>query len=261
VDGLVNSFKRFTILLTFLIIAGMGTIYIFDLFAIDLPVFLMQAFRIIILLGFWLTIILFSRQIKPLIIKWAGAQAATVIQFLIYALAVIVLIFGVLHTFGVSPTTLLTGAGIISITIGLIISTFVGDILAGALVFTTHRFKVGDEVIINNIPGKVTDMNALVTIIRTDVGQISVPNNAIASGSVIITAIKKFDSKFESRLPYSVGDRVVTSYNKEEGVVKNLTSLRTIILLDSGKEVTFLNNSILYGSVVVAKITQTQKNE
>ena len=95
-DGLVNSFKRFTILLTFLIIAGVSTIYIFDLFVvspINPPVFLTQAFSIIILLAFWLAIILVLRQVKPLIIKQAGTQVATVIQFLIDALAVIVLIF------------------------------------------------------------------------------------------------------------------------------------------------------------------------
>ena len=86
---------------------------------------------------------------------------------------IIVMSFGVLHTLGVSPETLLTGAGIISITIGLIISTFVGGILAGALVFTSHQFRVGDTVIVNNIPGKVTDMTAIVTRIRTDVGQMS----------------------------------------------------------------------------------------
>jgi small-conductance mechanosensitive channel len=261
VDGLVNSFKRFTILLTFLIIAGISTIYIFDLFVaspINLPVFLIQAFRIILLLSFWLAIIVFLRQVKPFMTKRIGTQAATVLQFLIDAIAVIVLIFGVLHTLGVSPETLLTGAGIISITIGLIISTFIGDILAGALVFTTHRFKVGDNVIINNIPGKVTDMTALVTIIRTDVGQMSVPNSAIASGSVIITAIHKYESKSQSRLPYSIGDRVVTSYMNEEGIVKELTPLHTTILLDSGKELTFLNNSIFYGTVAIAKITQKQ---
>jgi small-conductance mechanosensitive channel len=175
-DGLVNSFKRFTIILTFLIILGISTIYIFDLFVaapINLPVFLIQAFRIIILLGFWLTIILFLRQAKPFLTKRIGNQAATVLQFTMSAIAIIVMSFGVLHTLGVAPETLLTGVGIISITIGLIISTFVGDILAGALVFTTHRFKVSDSVIVNNIPGKLTDMTALVTIITTDVGQIS----------------------------------------------------------------------------------------
>ena len=107
-----------------------------------------------------------------------------------------VMSLGVLHTLGVSPEILLTGAGIASITTGLIISTFVGSILAGALVFTTHQFKEGDEVIVNNIPGKVINITAIVTVIRTDVGQMSIPNSAIASGSVIITTIRRYEEKY-----------------------------------------------------------------
>jgi small-conductance mechanosensitive channel len=261
-DGLVDSFKRFAIFLAFLIILGFSTIYLYDLFiaaTINLPIFLTQAFRIILILGFWLTTILFLRQAKPFMTKRIGNQAATVLQFSIGAISVLVMSFGVMHTLGVSPEALLTGAGIASITIGLVISTFVGGILAGALVFTTHRFKVGDSVIVNNIPGKVMDITALVTIIRTDVGQMSIPNSAIASGAVIITAIHKYEAKSESRLPYAIGDRVVTSYMNEEGIVKELTPLHTTILLDSGKELMFLNNSILSGTVAIAKITQTQK--
>ncbi len=261
--GLVHSFKRFAIFLTFLAILGISTIYIYDLFiaaALNLSTFLTQAFRIIIILGFGLAIILLLRKAKPFMTTRIGNQAATVLQFSMGAIAVLVMSFGVLHTIGVSPETLLTSAGILSITMGLIISTFVGSFLSGALVFTTHRFKVGDSVIVNNIPGKVTDMTALVTIIRTDVGQMSIPNSAIASGSVIITAIHKFEGKTESRLPYVIGDRVVTTYmSGGEGTVKELTPFQTIILLDSGKELTFLNNSILAGTVAIAKITQTQK--
>jgi len=171
---------------------------------------------------------------------------------------IIVMSFGVLHTLGVSPETLLTGAGIISITIGLIISTFVGGILAGALVFTSHQFRVGDTVIVNNIPGKVTDMTAIVTRIRTDVGQMSIPNSAIASGTVIVTTVHKYEAKSQSRLPYSTGDRVITTYMNEEGLVKELTPLHTTILLDSGKELTFLNNSVLSGAVAIARVTQTK---
>jgi small-conductance mechanosensitive channel len=259
--GLVNSFKRFAIFLTFLVILGISTIYIYDVFVaatINLPIFLIQAFRIIIILGFWLTIILLLRQAKPFMTKRIGNQAATVLQFLMGAIAVIVMSFGVLHTLGVSPDTLLTGAGIISITLGLVISTFVGGILAGALVFTTHQFKVGDIVLVNNIPGLVTDMTALVTKIKTDVGLMSIPNSAIASGSVIITAVHRQEAKYQSRLPYSRGDRVVTTYMNEEGTVKELAPLHTTILLDSGKELTFLNNSILSGTIAVAKITQTK---
>ncbi|TFH23384.1 mechanosensitive ion channel, partial [Candidatus Bathyarchaeota archaeon] len=146
----MNSFKRFTILLIFLVILGIGTIYIYDLYiaaTINLPAFLTQAFRIVLILGFWLTIILFLRQVKTFMIKRLGNQAATILQFSIGAISILVMSFGVLHTIGVSPETLLTSAGILSITMGLIISTFVGSFLAGALVFTTHRFKTGDSVI------------------------------------------------------------------------------------------------------------------
>jgi small-conductance mechanosensitive channel len=258
---LVNSFRRFAIILTFLIVLGLSTIYIFDLFVaapINLPIFLRQAFRITLIFSFSLVTMLLLRRARPLLTTRIGAQAATVLQFFIGAIVIIVMSFGVLHTLGVSPETLLTGAGIISITIGLIISTFVGGILAGALVFTSHQFRVGDTVIVNNIPGKVTDMTAIVTRIRTDVGQMSIPNSAIASGTVIVTTVHKYEAKSQSRLPYSTGDRVVTTYMNEEGIVKELTPLHTTVLLDSGKELAFLNNSVLSGAVAIARVIQTK---
>jgi hypothetical protein len=49
----------------------------------------------------------------------------------------------------------------------------------------------------------------------------------------------------------------------EQGTVKELTPYHTVVQLDSGKEITFLNNSILTGAVPIAKITQlsTAKKE
>jgi small-conductance mechanosensitive channel len=259
--GFVDSFKKFAIVLTFLIVLGFGSVYLFDLFVaapIDLLLFSRETFRIILIAGFWLIILLFIRHAKSFMSARVGAQAATVLQFSMEVIAVLVLIFGVLHTLGVSPESLLAGAGIASITIGLIISTFVGAILSGVLVFTTHSFKVGDDVLVNNIPGKIIDVTALVTKIRTDVGQMSIPNSAIASGAVIMVAIHKHEVKSLSRLPYAVGDRVISTYMNEEGVVQELTPLHTVIALDSGKELTFLNNSVLSGAVAIAKITQTK---
>ncbi|MGD0070095.1 MAG: mechanosensitive ion channel domain-containing protein [Candidatus Bathyarchaeia archaeon] len=255
----IYSLERLAVYLIFIVILSIGTLYVFDLFVaapISLPMLLIQAIRVIIILGFWLTAIMLLRRIKPLMTPKIGIQAATILQFAMLALAVLVIIFGVLNTLGVSPTALLTSAGIISITAGLVISTFVGSLLSGALVFTTYQFKVGDDVMVNNIPGRVTDMTALVMRIRTDVGQISIPNSAIASGGVIITAIHKFEGKQESRIPYTKGDRVITSFMNEQGIIKELTPLHTVVLLDSGKEITFLNNSVLSGAVPIAKITQ-----
>jgi len=221
---LVNSVKRFAIVLTFLIGLAFSTLFLFDLFVaapINLPDFLRQTIRILLILGFWLAVLQLIRRAKPLMTPRIGAQAATLLQFFMGVISILVMSFAVLHTLGVSPESLLTGAGIASITIGLIISTFVGGILAGALVFMTHQFRVGDSVVVNNIPGKVTDMTALVTRIRTDVGQMSIPNSAIASGIVVVTTIHKYEAKSQSRLPYAIGDRVVTTYRNEEGSSPN----------------------------------------
>ena len=169
--------------------------------------------------------------------------------------ATLFLTFGILSIIEVSATDLLTGAGIISITAGLVISTFVGSLLSGFLVFTNYNFRVGDNVIVNSTPGKIIEMSALVMRIQTDIGQITIPNSAISTGGVIITVIRQSDMLKESRLSYSVGDRVITSFMNEQGVVKELTPFHTIVQLDSGKEIRYLNSSILAGTLVIAKIS------
>lgn len=171
--GLINSFKKFTIILTFLIILGFCTVYLFDLFIavpINLSMLSKEALRLALILGFSLVVLLLIRHAKSLMTSRIGVQAATVLQFSMGVVAVLVMSFGVLDTLGVSPTSLLAGAGIASITIGLIISTFVGGILAGAMVFTTQRFREGDDVLVNNIPGRIIGMTTLVTKIRTEMG-------------------------------------------------------------------------------------------
>ncbi len=257
--GIITSLKKLAVFLILIIVLAVSTILVFELFVaepINLPIFLRNLGQITIVFGFSLTAIYFLSRVKILLMTRIGLQAATILQFVLLAIALLVMTFGILEILGVSLSTLLTSAGIISVTVGLIISTFVGGLLSGALVFTTYQFKVGDDVMVNNIPGKVTDMTALVMRIRTDVGQISIPNSAIASGGVIITAMRKPDLTQESRLHYSVGDRVITSYRYLEGTVKELTVFHTTVALDSGVEITFLNNSVLSGAVAIARISQ-----
>jgi hypothetical protein len=75
--------------------------------------------------------------------------------------------------------------------------------------------------------------------------------------------VNKYEDKVESRsrLPYSAGDRVITTLMNEQGLVKELTPLHTTIRLDSGKELILLNNSILSGTVAVAKITKKEDEQ
>ncbi len=262
--SLIGSFKRFGAVLIFLTILAVSTVYLFDVFLatpINIFAFSRESFRIIIIVGFWLVVLWLVRRAKSFMTSRIGVPATTVLQFFIGAIAVLVMSFGVLNTLGVSAESLLTGAGIASVVIGLIISTFIGGVLSGALVFATHKFRVGDDVLVNNIPARILDMSTLVTRVRTDIGQISIPNSAIASGSVMMISLHKHEVKSLNRLPYSVGDRVVSTYMAGEGVVNELTPLHTVILLDSGKELTFLNSSVLSGSVAIARLGQSKSPE
>lgn len=258
---LISSVKRLAAFLVGIVILAVSTVTLFVLFVaqpINTPVIIEQIFATIIVLCFGTAALLLLSRIKTLLAPRISLPAATLIQYAAMSVAFLVIVFWIMWILvpDVSPQTFLTSAGIISITAGLVISTFVGGILSGALVFTTYRFKVGDQVIINNIPGTIKEMTPLVMRIRTDTGHISIPNSAIASGAVIVTAIHEIHTDEESRLPYKLGDRVVTSYMNEQGVIKELTPYHTIVRLDSGREIRFLNTSVMTGATAVAKITK-----
>jgi small-conductance mechanosensitive channel len=255
----VDSLKRFVFILLLLVIVTLVSVFVFDqLIAakIGLTVLFTQTIKTLIVIFFGSIIILFIRHSKQLISRHVGVHPATIFQFFMILVTSIVMIFALLQIFQFSPTTLLISGGIVSIVMGLVISTFVGNILAGTLVLMTHPFKVGDIVSVNNIPGRIEEITAMSTRVRNDVGgQIVIPNSAIMQGGVIITTFSN-ETVSPSRLPYSLGDRIYTTYLNQEGVVTELTPFYTKILLDSGKELTFLNTSVLYGSVAVARISQ-----
>lgn len=256
---LVNSIKRFFLVLALLTVATFGMLYLFDrLIAVPagLSMLLDQSARTVILLISGSIILLFVRRSKPLISRRVGVHPATVFQLFVVLTVVLGMIFGIFGILNVELGTLLIGGSVVSIVIGLVISTFVGNILAGTMVFMTNPFRVGDTVLVNNIPGEVTEITSIVTRITNDIGgEIVIPNTAIAQGGVIVTRFPSSEAVSRNRLPYAVGDRVYTTYISGEGVVKELTLFHTKILLDSGKELTFLNSSVLTGSVAIAKVS------
>lgn len=250
----INSLKKFILVLVILVIMAFGIVYLFDALIAaptKLSALLEQTVRTVIVLIFGSIIILFIRRSKPLISKQVGPHPATVFQFFMLLIAVVIIAFAILRTFEVEATTY----SVVSIIVGLVISTFVGNILAGTLVLVTNPFREGDTVLINNVPGKVVEITSLVSRIRTDLGgEIVIPNNAIVQGGVIVTKFSAETGILERRLPYSLGDRVYTTYMSAEGTVIELSPLYTKIRLDSGRELTFLNSSVLTGTVAVARV-------
>jgi len=253
----VSSIRRFALIIFILIVAGSTIVYAITQLFPEEPATLLinQTVRTMVVVFFGLIIVFFIRRSNPLLSKHVGAHLALVFQFFTILVVGIVVVFSSLDIFHVSPTTLLVGGGIASIVIGLVISTFVGNILAGTLVLMTRPFSVGDTVVVNNIPGRVEEITTMVTRIRNDMGGLmAIPNTAIMQDGVVVTTFPASE-EIVRRLPYSQGDRVYTTYLSQEGIVSELTPFYTKIRLDSGRELTFLNSSVLSGSVAVAKIS------
>ena len=260
----LDSVKKFVTAIILLAICTSAAIFLFgQLIAapVKLPILLAQSVETVIVIVSGSIIILLIHRFRYIMGKRIGLHPATIFSFFMVLIAVIIMVFAVLDILQVSATTLLLGGGVVTIVIGLVLSTLVGTTLAGTLVLMTNTFRVGDNVLINNVPGKIEEIAAMFTRIRSDLGgEIIIPNTALIQGSVIVTRIPSDDSAPQSRLPYSSGDRVYTTYLNEEGTVKEISTLHTKILLDSGKEITFMNTSVIAGTVAIAKVDRPRPN-
>lgn len=260
-----GSIKRAMVVFLLLAPLTLVSVFLFDeLVAPTIPtnIIFLQTSRVLIVLMTTAIAVFIVRRTKKFFSGRLGIQSANFFEFVTIAILITIAVFSLLHVFNVDTNTLLISGGIISLTVGLVISTFVGDTLAGMLVLLLRMYRVGDTVLVNNIPSTVEEMGAFVTRFRNDAGGIvSIPNVAISQGGVVITRFSDLGGGSWNRLPYVVGDRVYTTYLNAEGVVVVLDSIHTQIKLDSGMELSFLNNSVLSGSIAVAKVGESSNKE
>lgn len=78
----------------------------------------------------------------------------------------IIVILTILPEFGINPTPLLAGAGLVGLAIGMGSRNLVQDYLAGLFILLEDQYRVGEEVEIAGIKGKVLDLDLRRTIIK-----------------------------------------------------------------------------------------------
>lgn len=90
------------------------------------------------------------------------------------------LIYGILSILGVPIATLLAGAGIAGLAIGLGAQEFISDIVNGFFIILESQFDVGDHVIIGEVNGTVVTIGLRTTQIKSFDGiQHFLPNHTI----------------------------------------------------------------------------------
>ena len=109
------------------------------------------------------------------------AKGKTIIN-LINSLLKWVIIIGsvlwILSIWGVDTTTLLAGAGIIALVIGLGAQSLIADILAGIFIVLEGKYVVGDIVVIDGWRGKIISIGIRTTELQDIGGNIKIVNNS-----------------------------------------------------------------------------------
>ena len=124
---------------------------------------------------------------------------------LINWLAAIIAVIIVLSNFGVDTTAIITGAGVLTLVVGLGMQSLISDIVAGLFIVFENEFNVGDIITIDGFRGEVVSIGIRTTKLKA-AGNVKIFNNSDIRGvlnqttepSLVKTLI---DVEYGDRLP------------------------------------------------------------
>jgi len=114
--------------------------------------------------------------------KKSGVALIELLGNLVKYATYIVLLFLILGALGVDTAELLAGLGILTLIIGLGVTSLIEDIVAGIFIIAEHLFDVGDIIVVDGFRGTVVSIGIRSTKIA-DVGNdvLTVRNSSIGS--------------------------------------------------------------------------------
>lgn len=142
-----------------------------------------------LILGFWMTKQVLHWAFKKAIRKTRTmtlqdkARQETLLKLFLslsdYSLYFL-LVYSLLATIGLPVSSLLAGAGIAGLAIGLGAQGFLTDLINGAFILIERQYDVGDTVTIQNITGQVANLGIRTTQLKSPDGTIHIiPNRNI----------------------------------------------------------------------------------
>lgn len=100
---------------------------------------------------------------------------------LIKWVTVIVLVIAVLAIWGIDTTALITGAGVITLVVGLGMQSLIADVVAGLFIVFENEFNVGDIITVGDFRGTVVSIGIRTTKLEA-LGNIKIINNSDIRG-------------------------------------------------------------------------------
>jgi len=252
--------RRFALIMIVIIIIvsilnfAFGTLLPSEAAFLGLQITTRQVIQLLLVGSAGVIVLLLIRRFAKGLRRIVGPYIASVFSYILVMLDAFAVVISILEIMNVPASSLLLGGSLGAIIIGLAVSTLFGNIFSGALVLFAKPVVVGDEVLVNNIPGRIEEISTLFMKIANESGTETIlPNSALVSGAVTLTRVAS-KSGFVNRLPFEAGDRIYTSYVGGEGMIKQVDPLYMTVVLDDGREIKIPNNGIMTGAISIALV-------
>lgn len=105
-----------------------------------------------------------------------GITVSRLISSFLKWIIAIVLIIVVLAVWGVNTTALITGAGVVTLVIGLGMQSLIADVVAGLFIVFENEFNVGDIITVGDFRGTVVSIGIRTTRLE-NLGNLKIINN------------------------------------------------------------------------------------
>ena len=101
---------------------------------------------------------------------------------------------------------LLASSAVIGIVVGFASQRTLGNFVAGLLIAFTQPLRLGDDVVIENIEGRVEEIGLIYTFVRTENGdRLVIPNEKLASDTIRHSTIRSREKVAEINLQVPPG--------------------------------------------------------
>ena len=105
-----------------------------------------------------------------------GSLVQSIVRYMIYFITIVM----ILQEFKIDTTSLVAGAGIVGLALGVGAQSLIKDFITGFFILLENQFAVGDYIVIGDMSGTVEDIGLRVTKLRDGNGVLHIiPHGAI----------------------------------------------------------------------------------
>jgi len=155
----------------------------------------------------------------------------------------------ILSVWGVNTTTLLAGAGILALVIGLGAQSLIADILAGIFIVLESKYVVGDIVVIDGWRGKIISIGIRTTELQDIGGNIKIVNNSEIKSVINQTKLQSMANcsiNVSSAEPLEKVEQIIKEALPE--IRKNIPAITDDIIYKGINSVTDVTTELLFGA-------------